>query len=174
MADAVVTGGRIITVGVVFRGNRWLDGIITCLIDSRRHDGVRRLAGTILRCRQYSQIHSVIFSTEWPSIWNPSQFVTLSSKIKLPVIIMVTKTTSTHHPKRVAGTKPPYMMATTSCRTSMDHESLFLFKTKLNLAEANEILSLTCSKGSAIPEALRVAQLIAERIADLKKTDQPK
>jgi endonuclease V-like protein UPF0215 family len=51
-------------VGVVFRGNLWLDSILTCTLQGSRRRYLSDLAKAIRMSKQYPQIHVAIFSRE--------------------------------------------------------------------------------------------------------------
>lgn len=84
-----VAGKEIAVIGVVFRGNQWLDGIITCALRSSNPDNVKNLARTITGCKQYSQIRTVILARERFALGTRNDVSALSNIINLPVMAII-------------------------------------------------------------------------------------
>jgi endonuclease V-like protein UPF0215 family len=157
---------QIPVIGVVFRGNQWLDGIITCRLLSRNPNNVSILAHAITECKQYSQLHAIILAREWLSVGTRVDLSSLSDRINLPVIAIVSYERA-RAVRRAQTRKRSRSAVTNYYRVKVRGNSLSVLATRLSLAETSEILSLACVKGSMIPEPVRVAELIASRVANL-------
>lgn len=156
-------GKQIAVIGVVFRGNQWLDGIMVCHLRPLNPDNVSTLARAIIKCKQYSQIHAVILASERFSPRTHIDVTALSNVINRPIIMIVGSRSRQigKNQKRSRSTLPNYY------RVKLSGKSLSVLATKLSFTETSEILSLACVKGSIMPEAVRVAQLIARHASDL-------
>jgi endonuclease V-like protein UPF0215 family len=157
-------GKEIAVIGVIFRGNQWLDGVIACHLQPRNPENVSVLARAILKCKQYSQLHAVILANEQFSPTSRIDVTSLSATIDRPIIAIVRKKPALverKHQKRAGFTLPNYY------RVKLSGKYLSVLATKLSLTETSEILSVACVKGSTMPEAVRVAKLIACHASDL-------
>lgn len=154
---------RIPVVGIVFRGSLWLDGILTCELQP---DGPAYLSGlvrTIVRSRQYSQIRAAILSREDLVPGIRIDISAFSRKINLPVVSIIRKTdrwkTPTHQ-----NELPP-------TKSKIDYFSIKIAgglvrvkATGISREETREIFAVACANGQRIPEAVRVAEVVAEHV----------
>ena len=159
-----VVGNRILVIGVIFRGNRWLDGIIACSLRPRNSNDMLPVAQAIIACKQYSQIRAVILRHEQRALGTSTRVLSLSNKINLPVIAIIS-----YGPPRTRGRfqrkKRSSPAMTTYYRVKVQGKSLSVLTTKLSITETSEILSLACVKGSVFPEAVRIARLVAHSVS---------
>lgn len=147
--------GRTIVVGVVFRGQSWLDGVLTCSLEAGRHDNVSILSREIVRCRQYSQLHAIIVSGGRMPI-SDLDVAQLEHRVKLPVISIV----GSNRRVRV-GNKGQRMQ---HHRLLVNGKRLVVSAKGVHVEKVQEILTTVSAPGSGIPEAVRVANLIADRV----------
>lgn len=150
-------------IGIVFRGNLWLDGIVTCRIEPSRHDYVPELARAIVRSRQYSQIHAVILSREDLVPGVRIDISDLARRINAPVISIIGKTV---HPRT-----PSHQEWRTSHKSKADRFEIEIGgrfvpvrAAGISSEGAREIFAVGCVDGNPIPEALRVAELVAKHV----------
>lgn len=138
-------------MGVVFRGSLWLDGVFTCLLELGRRGYLLDLAGAIRQSRQYSQVHAVILSKEELVPGQSMNISALSHKIRLPVISVVRKNVRCKakdcFPINVKG-------RTISVRVQ-----------GMGQERTREIFSIGCAGNHRVPEAVRVADLLANHLA---------
>lgn len=158
---------QIPVIGVVFRGNQWLDGIITCTLRSKSPDNVPVLAHAITECKQYSQLHAVLLARSRFSGATHVDLSSLSDSISLPVIALVSYRRARAVREAQVGKESRSSTATKHYRVRVRDNLLSVIATRLSHAETSEILSLACVNDSMIPEAVRVAELIANRIGNL-------
>jgi endonuclease V-like protein UPF0215 family len=148
-------------VGVVFRGNLWLDGILVCQIQPDRPDCLSTLVRAIVQSRQYSQIHAVILSREKLVSGIRTDILGLSRKINLPVVSISRETaqqrTNSHQNERPSSrSKVEYFSV------KVAGASVCLKTAGISPQEAREIFVVACANGRRIPEAVRVADLVAK------------
>ena len=151
-------------IGVIFRGSQWFDGIIACHLRPWNHKNTSDLARAIIKCKQYSQIHAVILVNEQFSLRTRVYMKTLSTAINRPIIAIVRKRSALvwrEHQKQSESILSNYY------RVNLSGKYLSILAIKLTFTETSEILSLACVKGSTMPEAVRVAQLIVYHAPDL-------
>jgi endonuclease V-like protein UPF0215 family len=144
--------GELIAVGVVFRGSSWLDGTLSCTINLTKRNHWSNLSRAVAKSRQYSQLHAVILSqTTLRSVVNVAE---LSARLKLPVIAITTRYRPSTFTKSQLGTKN-YKLLVNGKRISVLAKGVTLDK-------AQEIFNVGCKPNSFLPEATRVADLIAK------------
>ncbi len=140
-------------VGVIFRGNLWLDGVITSVLNPTKRDYLSGLAMMIIESKQYSQIHAVILAKAQLVANATTNVNLLAAKTHLPVMIIKRKNIRHERFTRLAckplGPGGPTVSLSRGC----------------TLEFAREVFKVGCAKGRRIPEAVRVANLVASRIS---------
>jgi endonuclease V-like protein UPF0215 family len=136
-------------IGVVYRGSFWLDALLTFALDKTDKRYVTGLAATIKRSKQYSQIHAAVFSRKNILPNGFRDFTLLAEKIDMPVLVLNRPETST----------PRKFMTLTNGK-----ESTSIWSTNENLAKVKQLFSVGCTEERMIPEAVRVADLIATQL----------
>ena len=154
-------------IGIVFRGNLWLDGILTCQIRPKEPDCMAGLVSAIAQSRHYSQIHAVILPREVlvPAVqFDISDF---SHKINLPVISIARKTL---YRKRPTRRNPKTKSKTDSFSIKIARGLIPVKVSGISREETREIFAVACVDGQQIPEAVRVAKIVAKHVAERRYT----
>ena len=138
-------------VGVILRGNQWLDGILVCTVDPNE-DYISEITRTILKSKQYSQIR-VVVSRENLLPKGAQDMRKLNLKTRLPMILLT---------QSKAYTTSTAQIVTQPNRTSIEKgkHKIMIHTIGLNARTAREILLIGCRDNLSIPEALRIAELI--------------
>ncbi len=144
-------------VGAVFRGRFWLDGLLTCSLESARGDHMSKLSRAIMKSRQYSQLHAVILSRESIVPGRDIDIADLASKLRLPVISVIKKLQRRIKKDRKSLRANHYDLVINGKRVSV-------LVSGISPAGVQEIFSVACTQHYPIPEAARVADLIAEQV----------
>ena len=151
---------KIPVVGVIFRGNLWLDGAFACILKKNHRNCASALAKTIMQTKQYSQLHAVIMSSEY-STSQEVDIVALANKIKLAVITVV----------KDGGAKPGRTRNSTGSKRAsklrpytfkIENNAVHIQAAGISGEMAYEILRVSCPRGSHVPEAVRVAKVLAK------------
>ena len=137
-------------IGTIFRGSLWLDAIVTYLPDGSSDSYIPRLAAALKRTKQYSQIQAAIFSREDILERKYQDYRKLSKLIEFPVF------TITKRPLR----RPRDEFA----KILRNKERISLWIDDYDPQRASELYILGCTKDQSIPEAVRVAELIATEL----------
>lgn len=135
-------------VGIIFRGNLWLDGILTCSFDTHT-DYISDIAQTILKSRQYSQVR-VAISHENLLPKGIQDLRKLTFKTHIPTISIIKPKNHSHS----TTTKSRYL------RIERGRHKAIVQTLELDKQVAREIFLVGCRENSLIPEALRIAELI--------------
>lgn len=150
-------------IGIVYRGNLWLDGIFKCQVQRGRRERLSGLIRAIVQSRQYSQIHAVILSRENLAPGIRIEISDFSRKINLPVLSIIKKTTFSH--RKMVGHQNRQLRARSKVecfRIKIAGRLVHLRAAGLSSEEAHAIFAIACASGQWIPEAVRVAQIVAE------------
>jgi endonuclease V-like protein UPF0215 family len=152
-------------IGIVFRGSLWFDGILTCQIHPDEPDCLSSLVRAIVRSRQYSQIHAAILSREDLMFGIRIDISDLSRRINLPVISIIRDSA---HQKN-----PHHQNEQRSSRSENNFFSIGIAgglvtvrAAGIGLQEAREIFAVACASGQRIPEAVRVAKIVAKHVTE--------
>lgn len=147
---------EIIAVGVVFRGNSWLDGVISCKINPTKRNSWLNLSRAIEKSKQYSQLHAIILSQT--ALRSGIDITDLSDRLKLPVVAIITRNRPSMFKKGPHGTKH-YNLLVNGKRRS-------ILAKRVTFDEAQEIFNVGCKPDLSLPEATRVADLITNYALD--------
>ncbi len=144
-------------VGIIFRGNLWLDGILTCDFDTHT-DYISDIAQTILKSRQYSQIRIAI-SHESLLPKGMQDLRKLTFKTHIPTISIIPESHSNS-----TTTKSRYL------RIERGRRKAIVQTSGVNKEVAREIFLVGCRGNSLIPEALRIAEMISAALKNPIRT----
>lgn len=137
-------------IGAIFRGSLWLDAIVTYLPVKSFEGDAPRLAATLKKTKQYSQIQAAIFSREDILKHQYQDYRRLSELVKFPIFAIT---------KKPLGRVP----RSEYVRIHRDESRVMLWINDYSPKRAIELYTLGCAKGHSTPEAVRVAGLIAAR-----------
>ena len=126
-------------VGVIFRGSFWLDGLITYTAGIKDKNYVAGLASTMRGSKQYSQIHAVVFSRENILPNGVKDFDRLAGEIDIPILVL----------RRLR---------------LRNRRSTSIWSPNKDPATVHELFSIGCAAEMSTPEAVRVADLIANQL----------
>lgn len=147
-------------VGVVFRGSLWLDGVISCLVQPRRRDYLKVLVRSIKGSKQYSQIRAVIFSKEQLFNGKKIDIGVLARKINRPAISLLAS-------GRNVRTRRDSMKAlkTPVFKVRIHGKPMWVRCAGISENETRQILAVGSAGEERVPEAVRVAYLIAKQLS---------
>ena len=167
------TKGLVSVVGVVFRGGYWLDGVMHTRIRVDGFDATNKIASMIIDSPHYKQLRVIMLNGITFAGFNVVDVKKLYSKTKLPVIAITREKPDfaeirkalAHLPKSeerwkaVLNAGEIFAMSTRNVG-----EKIYVHVFGILEEDARKILKLTSTR-SNIPEALRVAHLIASGVS---------
>lgn len=142
-------------VGVVFRGNSWLDGALAFPLDLQRRDHIASLANAIMRSKQYSQLHAVIFSRTQIIPGHTIDIVALARRLKLPVISIMKKGRAKTATRQLVGNRYDLLV---------NGKRLSVFAKGIDMDGVGETFRIACKRNFQVPEAARVADLMVKQV----------
>jgi len=165
--------GLVPVVGVVFRGGYWLDGVMHTKIRVDGFDATRKIASMILNSPHYKQLRIIMLNGITFAGFNVVDIKTLNKKTKLPVIAVTREKPNFAEIREALKNLPKSeerWEATLSAGeilevpTRRKSEKVYMQIFGILEEDAKKVLQITSTR-SNIPEALRVAHLIASGIS---------
>jgi len=165
--------GLVPVVGVVFRGGYWLDGVMHTKIEIDGFDATEKIASMIINSPHHKQLRVIMLNGITFAGFNVVNIKELSKEVKLPVIAVTREQPnfteirealknlpeSEERWKAIQSAEKMFEVSTRS-----ENEKVYMQTSGILEEDARKILQLTSTR-SSVPEALRVAHLIASGIS---------
>jgi endonuclease V-like protein UPF0215 family len=171
------TKGVVDVIGVVFRGGYWLDGIMRTQAEIDGMDATEKIASMIIESPHYDQLRVIMLNGVTMAGFNVVDIEELYSKVKLPVIAVTRDKPNFNDIKKALQNLPQSEKRwkaiekagkITKVRTRSGEEPIHAHVAGISEEDAKRILKSTSTR-SNIPEALRVAHLVASGLGQLKR-----
>ena len=167
--------GQVSVIGVVFRGGYWLDGVLHTKIAVDGFDATDRITSMITDSSHYRQLRVIMLNGITFAGFNVVDVKALNAATKLPVITVTREKPdlaeihkalqnlprSEERWKAILSAGEPVEVSTRNAKAK-----IYVQTSGVSKEDAQKILRLTSTR-SNIPEALRVAHLIASGISDV-------
>lgn len=160
-------------VGVVFRGGFWLDGVMHTEILVDGFDATEKISAMVTGSPHYEQLRVIMLNGITFAGFNVVDIKALNDMTGLPVIAVTREKPDLPLIRRALENLPrseerwnAVLNAgeLSEASTRKEGERIFLHASGIALVDAEKIVRLTSTR-SNIPEALRVAHLIASGIS---------
>ena len=167
--------GQVPVVGVVFRGGYWLDGVMHTKIAVDGFDATDRISSMITSSSHYKQLRVIMLNGITFAGFNIVDIKALNAATNLPVITVTREKPdlaeihkalqnlpkSEERWEAILNAGEPVEVSTRNAKAKVYMQTVGVSK-----EDAQKVLRLTSTR-SNIPEALRVAHLIASGISRL-------
>jgi len=167
--------GQVLVIGVVFRGGYWLDGVLHTKIAVDGFDSTDKIVSMITSSPHYKQLRVIMLNGVTFAGFNIVNIKTLNATTKLPVITVTREKPDLvkihkalkNLPKSqerwniILNAGEPFEAPTRSGK-----KKIYMQVAGISRDDAQKILRLTSTR-SNIPEALRVAHLIASGVVSI-------
>ena len=160
-------------VGVVFRGGYWLDGVMCTKITVDGFDATGKISSMITNSPHYEQLRVIMLNGITFAGFNVVDINVLNAETKLPVIAVARNKPNlpeirealTHLPESDERWRTVLNAGELKeVATRHEKEKIYVHIAGVSEEDAAKVLRLTSTR-SNIPEALRVAHLIASGIS---------
>ncbi|MEM3640851.1 MAG: DUF99 family protein [Candidatus Bathyarchaeia archaeon] len=160
-------------VGVVFRGGYWLDGVMHTKVKVDGFEATSKIASMILASPHYKQLRVVMLNGITVAGFNVVDIKKLNTKTKLPVIAITREKPNFDEIrqalKNLSKSEERWKAILNAGKifevhTRNKNEMVYMQISGICEGDARKIVQLTSTR-SNIPEALRVAHLIASGIS---------
>jgi len=160
-------------VGVVFRGGYWLDGVMHTEVEVDGFDATEKISSMILNSPHYKQLRVVVLNGITFAGFNVVDIKKLNRETELPVIAVTREKPNLEEIrealKNLAESEKRWKAVlnagkTFEASTRNESEKVYLQISGILEEDARKILKLTSTR-SRVPEALRVAHIIASGLS---------
>jgi endonuclease V-like protein UPF0215 family len=169
------TKGQVPVIGVVFRGGYWLDGVLHTKIAVDGFDATEKITAMITNSPHYKQLRVIMLNGVTFAGFNIVDVKALNAATKLPVITVTREKPdlakihkalknlpkSQERWNTILNAGEPFEVP-----TRRGKKKIYMQVAGISRDDAQKILRLTSTR-SNIPEALRVAHLIASGIVSI-------
>jgi len=169
------TKGQVPVIGVVFRGGYWLDGVMHTKIAVDGFDATHKISSMITSSPHYKQLRVIMLNGVTFAGFNIVNIKTLNATTKLPVITVTREKPNLEKIHKALKNLPKsqerwnIILNTeeiSEVPTRSGKKKIYMQVAGISRDDAQKILRLTSTR-SNIPEALRVAHLIASGIVSI-------
>lgn len=171
------TKGVVDVVGVVYRGGYWLDGVMRTEVEVDGTDATEKLASMIRSSPHYDQLRVVVLNGVTLAGFNVVDIKELFRKVGLPVIAVTREKPDfeeikkalenlSAHEKRWKAMENAGKIVEVCTREA--EEPVYMQVAGVSEKDAEKILKSTSTR-SNVPEALRVAHIIASGLTRIKQ-----
>ncbi len=166
------TKGMVDVVGVVFRGGYWLDGVMRTEVEIDGMDATEKVASMIMDSPHYKQLRVVVLNGVTLAGFNVVDLKELFNKVGLPVIAVTREKPDFEEIKKALENLPESEKRWKAIenagrlievQTRNAEEPIYVQIVGICERDAKRVLKKTSTR-SNIPEALRVAHIIASGI----------
>jgi len=173
------TKGIVDLVGVVYRGGYWLDGVMRTEIEIDGMDATEKIASMVMNSPHYDQLRVVMLNGITFAGFNVVDMKELFKKLKLPIIAVTRDRPNLEEIKSALMNLPRFEKRWEAVQnagkiievsTRRGEEAVYMQVVGVSEKDAEKILKSTSTR-SNIPEALRVAHIIASGLARLKEEE---
>lgn len=171
------TKGKVDVIGVVYRGGYWLDGVMRTQIEIDGLDATEKIAAMIMGSPHYAQLRIIMLNGVTFAGFNVVDIKELYERTKLPVITVTREKPNLEDIRKALKNLPQSEKRwksilnageTIAVRTRSAQELVYVQIAGISKEDAEKILRITSTR-SSIPEALRVAHIIASGLGQLEK-----
>jgi len=160
-------------IGVVFRGGYWLDGVLSTKVEIDGFDATAKIASMIVNSAHYRQVRVVMLDGITFAGFNVVDLKKLGAETKLPVIAITRENPDLDDIQAALKKLPESQRRWRALlnagqifevSTRSDSEKVYVEMNGIAEEDARKIVKLTSTR-SSVPEALRVAHLIASGLS---------
>jgi len=164
-------------VGVVYRGGYWLDGVMRTEVEVDGTDATEKIASMIRDSPHYDQIRVVVLNGVTLAGFNVVDIKKLFKKVRLPVIAVTREKPDFEDIKKALENLPEREKRWKAMEnagkiievsTRGAEEAVYMQIAGISEKDAEKILRSTSTR-SNVPEALRVAHIIASGLCSAKR-----
>ncbi len=170
------TEGTVDVVGVVYRGGYWLDGVMRTEVEIDGMDATEKIASMIKSSPHYKQLRVVLLNGITLAGFNVVDIERLFKEVELPVITVAREKPNLAEIKMALENLPEHEKRWQAIKNAGElikvymgnNEAVYIQIAGISRSDAEKILKKTSTR-SNIPEALRVAHIIASGLTQVKE-----
>jgi len=171
------TKGLVDVVGVVYRGGYWLDGVMRTQVEVDGTDATEKITAMITGSPHYDQIRVVVLDGVTFAGFNVVDIRELFKRVKLPIITLTREKPNLEEIRRALENLPQFegrweamknAGKTIEVYAREGEHPVYMQIAGISEKDAEKIVKNTSTR-SNVPEALRVAHIIASGLAKFKE-----
>lgn len=171
------TKGVVDVIGVVFRGGYWLDGVMRTEVEIDGMDATEKIFSMILNSPHYDQLRIVVLNGVTLAGFNVVDLMELFNKTGLPVIAVAREKPNFEDIRKALENLPESGKRWEAIenagklievQTRDAEEPIYVQIVGISEEDARKVLKRTSTR-SNVPEALRVAHIIASGLTRLEE-----
>jgi len=171
------TRGLVDVVGVVYRGGYWLDGVMRTQVEVDGTDATEKIAAMIASSPHYDQLRVVVLDGVTFAGFNVVDIKELFKRVKLPIITITREKPNLEEIRRALENLPQFEERwkamgnagkTIEVHVREGEHPVYMQIAGISERDAEKIVKNTSTR-SNVPEALRVAHIIASGLAKFKE-----
>jgi endonuclease V-like protein UPF0215 family len=153
-------------IGVVYRGNRWLEGVMRAVTPREQPNLTLKIAKMIIRSPHFPQLRVIVMDELITESGSYVEIKALSRKTGLPTVAVLrkqvpTKPLSKTRARSRHATKAPANLPCWKWRSA--GRTYFVYSAGMRGVELDELLRV-CASREGLPEAARVARITASSL----------
>ena len=157
----------VLVVGTIYRGGNFMDGMLSCYVKKDGDDATSKIIEMIKECKFRPQLQAVFLDGIAVAGFNVVNPEAIHKETKIPVVVIIRgypdykkifnalDNLGMNEKKEIIKTMPKPVKV----------NDIYVQNIGINLEDTKELLSIACTH-SNVPEAIRVAHLIASGVAD--------
>jgi endonuclease V-like protein UPF0215 family len=163
-------------IGVIYRGKMWLDGVIRTVIKNDGFDATEKIIEMIIESPYYKQLRVILLNEVIFADFNMVDIAKLFKNTNLPVIVITDKEIDLSKVRVAIMKKSAWKRRWNTVQRTGEaypvkvgtiRHPIFIQIAGISRQNAENIVKKTCLN-SNIPEALRVANIIAKEFRKIK------
>ena len=171
------TKGMVDVIGVVYRGGYWLDGVMRTEIIIDGMDATEKIASMIKKSPHYDELRVVVLNGITFAGFNVVDINELFKRVDLPVIAVTRDKPNFEEIRKALKNLPEYERRWEAIesagkiikvKTRNAEKAIYMQIAGVSQEDAEKILRSTSTR-SNVPEALRVAHIIASGLTRLEE-----
>jgi len=171
------TKGLVDVVGVVYRGGYWLDGVMRTQVEVDGTDATEKIVAMIVSSPHYKQLRVVVLDGVTFAGFNVIDIKELFKRVKLPIITITREKPNLEEIRRALENLPRFEERweamknagkTIEVHVREGEHPVYMQIAGTSEKDAEKIVKNTSTR-SNVPEALRVAHIIASGLAKFKE-----
>lgn len=162
---------KVLVIGTVFRGGRFLDGLLSTVVEKDGMDATDRISERMLTSRHYDQLSAIMLDGITFAGFNVVDINEMSKRTGLPVIAVARKKPGMKaffDAMKKLGNREERAKTAEKAGRFYSYGNIFFQKSGADEKECGEILEVSCLHGN-MPEPLRAAHIIASGLSGESK-----
>ncbi|MBW2990245.1 DUF99 family protein [Candidatus Woesearchaeota archaeon] len=157
----------VLVVGTVYRGGNFMDGLLSCYVEKDGEDATLKIIEMIKDSKFRPQIQAVFLDGIAVAGFNVINPKSLHKETSIPVVVVIRDYPD--YKKLFSALEKLGMDKKIDIIKNMPKpvkiNDIYVQHVGINLEKTKELLRITCSRAN-VPEAIRVAHLIASGVSD--------